>query len=58
MTAVYKKHRTRKKCNKDIACLANLISDINQKMSHIIDQLRDLYAAIEVIDSFSQYRRD
>jgi len=58
MTATHKKRKTNKKCKKDIEYLANLINDINQKMSHIIDQLSDMYAAIDVIDDFMKYSRN
>jgi len=54
MTA-HKKRKIGKKRNKSIACLVNLTSDINQKISHIIDQLRDIRNAVEIIDGSSKY---
>lgn len=58
MTATNKKSNAKEKCRDDINSLAGIVSDINQKVSQITEQLSDIHASIDAFNDSVRYGRD
>ena len=58
MTTINKKSNAKEKGRDDISSLAEIVSDINQKVSQITDQLSDIHAAMDAFNDSVRYGRD